>query len=261
MSDYRPLKDKLAVVACSALKAPELVRGLESLGAEVIPVQVIEIAGVSETAAVRSALVELSSYNWVVFTSSNAVLHFSRFMDQSGIPPEVRTGLQVCAVGPGTSRTARQCGFEVCLVPPDHVAEGVVRGLLEKHRGAAGLSGVRILFPCALQVREVLARDLTAAGARVDVVPCYQTVPGSISPQVLARIENRPPDLMVFTSSSTVRNFVALAGDRCLANTHIAVLGPITAQTVALLGKTCEIIPRENTIPSLLEAVAEYWSQ
>lgn len=257
-----PLINRRVLVACSPQKLEALVAGLTSMGAEVQSLPVIKIREISDRKAVNSSLAQLETYSWIVFTSSHGVLFFSRYLNELGaVPGRPR----VCAVGPATATTARRCGFEVSLVPEDFVAEGIVHALALQQGGIDGLAGRRILLPRAKEARDILPRELSAAGAIVDVVPCYETVPGEIDDEALHLIRERKPDLLVFTASSTVRNFVTLLdqndeGRKILNSASVAALGPVTAQTVESFGKKCNIVPVENTIPSLLEAIRKHYS-
>lgn len=257
-----PLINRRVLVACSPQKLEALVAGLTSMGAEVQPLQVIQISEISDRKAVNAALAQLETYSWIVFTSSYGVLFFSRYLHELGA---VRSRPRVCAVGPVTAATARQCGFEVSLVPEDFVAEGILHALALQQGGIHGLAGMRILLPRAKEARDVLPRELSAAGAIADIVPCYETVPGEIDDKALRQIRERRTDLLVFTSSSVVRNFVTLLsqndeGRTILNSATVAALGPVTAQTVESFGKKCDIVPVENTIPSLLQAIRKYYS-
>ena len=99
----------------------------------------------------------------------------------------------------------------------------------------------------------------------MDVVACYENVPAAVDPAVVEDLRRNPPHLLVFTSSLTVRNFIALLGDqdgrRLLASATVAALGPITAGTVQSCGKKPEIVPPQNTVASLLEAIRSHFEQ
>ena len=257
-----PLAGRRALVACSAQKSDALVQGLTVLGAEVRPLEVIKIREITDKRAVNSALARLELYDWVIFTSSYGVLFFSRYLNEHGT---ARSLPRVCAVGPATAATARDCGFDVALVPDDFVAEGILRALALRQGGINALAGVRILLPRAREARDFLPRELSAAGAVVDVVPCYENNLGEIENGALHLIRERRTDLLVFTSSSTVKNFLTLLGEELgrnvLNGAVVAALGPVTARTVESFGKKCDIIPVENTIPSLIEAIHKYYAE
>jgi uroporphyrinogen III methyltransferase / synthase len=258
--EHLPLTGRRVVVACSAQKRQALAAGLTSLGADVLPLDVIRIREIPDNAPLDSAVARLGTYRWLVFTSVHAVQFFSTCLMRHGRP---RIGPNVCAIGPATAAAALDCGFEIALTPDEFVAEGIVKALNDRHGG--NLTGVRILLPGARETRDVIPRELGNAGAIVDAVPCYENVPGEIDEVTLQTIRSRPTDLMVFTSSSTVRNFFTLIGQepgRNLVSTAtIAALGPITARTIESYGQKCDIVPAENSIPSLLEAIRRHYTR
>jgi uroporphyrinogen III methyltransferase/synthase len=166
-------------------------------------------------------------------------------------------------VGPATAAALETAGVSVSLVPREFVAEGILSALEERCGGLRGLAGLRILLPRAKEARDLLPRALEAAGARVDVAPCYENTLPEIDAKQVQSVLACTPDLLVFTSSSTINNFVALLGSesgrKMLSDATVAALGPITARTLASLGKQAEILPRENTIPSLLDGIRLYY--
>jgi uroporphyrinogen III methyltransferase/synthase len=259
-----PLKGKYAAVACSPDKSAGLLNGLRAMGAIVEPLAVIAIRELEDQSALDAALLNRECYSWILFTSSYAAQIFARRMRATGLTGELARLKNVCAVGPGTAATLREAGIGVSLIPDEFVAEGVLRALAARHGGPQGLAGLRILFPRAREARDVLPRELGAAGARVDVIACYETVQGVIDPMVRNSLLLRGPDLLVFTSSSAVRNFVSLLGAEnatiLLNRASVAALGPITAASLESCGRKPEILPRENTIPALLEAIREHFA-
>ncbi len=258
-----PLRGKYIAVACSPEKSRRILDGLRVRGAKVDLLEVIAILELDDKSTLDEALARIDSYAWVIFTSSYAALFFARRMSELGIACETPRPWNVCAVGPGTADTLREHGISVSLVPDEFVAEGVLRALSNRHGGLEGLAGARVLVPRAKEAREVLSRELSAAGVLVDVVPCYETVPGEVDSAVLTSMREHAPDLLVFTSSSTVRNFLGILGEEdgklLLRSSIVAALGPITASTLESLGRKPEILPRESTIPSLLEAIVEFY--
>jgi uroporphyrinogen III methyltransferase / synthase len=263
MTPHLPLENKIVVVTASELKSTRLSAGLARLGARVIPFPTIKIQEISDTNPLDASLDVLEAYAWIIFTSSYGAHYFFRRLTERGIPMERLRNPKVCGVGPATAAALMEAGVEVHLIPDDFVAEGVVRALTEFHGGLEHLAGRYILIPRAKEGRDVLPRALESAGARVDVVACYESVLPEVEESILNTLLNQVPDLIVFTSSLTVSNFVKLMGDaegkRVLRTATVAALGPITARTVESLGKQPEIQARENTTESLLEAIAEYY--
>jgi uroporphyrinogen III methyltransferase / synthase len=251
-------------VACSAKKMVELIAGIEAMGGNAIPFPVIETQDIVDKQLLDKALHSLQEYAWIIFTSAYGVSYFMQRMQELGIRTSAREMPTVCAIGPATARALQEYGFEAALIPEKFVAEGVIAALEKFCGGLQSLAGRRILIPRAKEAREVLPEALAVAGALVDVAPCYQTVRAEPDEDVLNRLKERKPDLAVFASSSAIKNFVDILGEedgrRTLAESAVAVIGPVTFRTAESFGKRPEIIPKENTIASLLEAIRLYYS-
>jgi uroporphyrinogen III methyltransferase / synthase len=261
--DDLPLRNRTVVVAASPEKAETLKDGLERLGATVLQAQVSLIRALEDTASLDAALRSLDQYRWILFTSVHAVRFFCQRLSDLGLA-HLRTELQsICAIGPATAARLAGLGFRVSLVPDEFVSEGILRALAEAHGGSEHLQGVRILLPRAREGRELLPRELAAAGALVDVVPCYESVPAQPDEGTMKKIAGRPPDLLVFTSPSNVRNFVDAWGETTgkglLATSVVAALGPVTAAAVLSCGRKADILPEANTIASLLDAIRRFY--
>jgi uroporphyrinogen III methyltransferase/synthase len=258
-----PLTRKIALVACSEAKSEALSTGLRSLGAEVTIFPVISIKGIVDARALDAALDNLGDYSWIIFTSTYGVHYFLTRMEERRIAKERIRKVQVCAVGPATAAALEAAGVSVSLVPKEFVAEGILAVFEERYEDLRAMAGLRILLPRAKEARDLLPRALEAVGARVDVAPCYENTLPEIDADRVRSVLACTPDLLVFTSSSTVNNFVTLLGRengrRMLSDATVAALGPITARTLAAFGKQAEILPRENTIPSLLVAIRLYY--
>lgn len=258
------LKGKSAAVACSPEKSEKLLRGLQEMGAAVVPLAVIAIRETEDKGALDSVLSRLGTYSWIIFTSSYAAQFFTLRAKERGRMEELSELRNICAVGPATAATLRKLGIQVSLLPEEFVAEGVLRALADRHGGLHKLAHTHILLPRAKEARDVLPRELVAAGAEVEIVTCYETIAGEISPQILCTLRARLPDLLVFTSSSSVRNFMNILGKeegtRFLDGAVVAALGPVTAGTVESFGKSPEVVPRESTIPALLHAIRDFFA-
>jgi uroporphyrinogen-III synthase len=140
-------------------------------------------------------------------------------------------------------------------VPKEYVAESVVRSLRRR------VKGKRVLLVRAKVARDVIPRELRKAGAHVDVVEAYETVvPESSRKRLRGALANprRRPHVVTFTSSSTVRNFVGLAGSRAqtLDGISFASIGPVTSATLREFGLRVDISAAEYTIPGLVDAIS-----
>jgi len=261
----KPLLNRTIVVACSAKKMAELAAGLEAMGGSVFSFPVIEVKEIEDKQPLDRALASLNEYSWIVFTSAYGVSFFLQRMNERGIAVGIQSMPKICAIGPATAKAVSEFGHEVALVPEKFIAEGVVEALGKQSGGLRSLAGCRILLARAKEGRELLPAELQAAGAQVDVVPCYRTVRAELEKGSLEKLSGTRPDLIVFTSSSAVRNMIEILGQedgkRMLLESTVAVIGPVTGSTVELLGKRAEIVPKENTIASLLEAIRSYYSK
>jgi uroporphyrinogen III methyltransferase/synthase len=263
-TSQKPLLNRMVLIACSEKKMSALAAGLDGLGATVLSVPVIKLCEMEDKQLLDRAIEEISQYSWIIFTSVYGVHFFlQRLNELRTVDPLLFP--KVCAIGPATAKAVRDCKFEVALTPERFVAEGIVEALERDLGTLTSLAGQRILLPRAMEAREILPDALAAAGAIVDVVPCYRNVRGSIDEHTLRRLRTTQPDLIVFTSSSTARNLIDILGSEdgknILQKSKVAVLGPITRDTVASFGKSAEIVPKENTVASLLEAVGSYFSK
>jgi uroporphyrinogen-III synthase len=242
----------------------ELVSGLESTGGTVLPFPVIEVRDIDDKRLLDLALEALSEYAWIVFTSVHGVSFFFRRLNERSGGAGIPAMPKICAIGPATAKAVAELGHKVALVAEQFVAEGIVEAF-EKHAGGLrSLSGSRILIARAKEGREVLPEVLRKSGIHVDVVPCYQTVRADLDESRIERIRGTNPDLIVFTSSSTVRNMIDILGlqeaKRMLLESVVAVLGPVTGRTAESFGKRPEIVPKENTIASLLHEIIGFYS-
>jgi uroporphyrinogen-III synthase len=162
--------------------------------------------------------------------------------------------LRIAAIGPATKKAIERRGMKVDVVPKEYIAESVVRSLHSR------VKGKRVLLVRAKVARDVIPRELRRAGAQVEVVEAYETViPSSSRVRLRSALANQRgrPHVITFTSSSTVRNFVALMGsrDKKLDGIQLASIGPITSSTLRELKLRVDIQAKEFTIPGLVEAI------
>jgi uroporphyrinogen-III synthase len=228
---------------------------LRKLGATVVEIPFIEIRKPRSYKPLDSALQNLDSYDWLILTSVNGVEAMWRRLGKLRLTRTNLQHLRVAAIGPATKRAIGQRGVEVDVVPREYVAESVVRSLRSRVRGRS------VLLVRAKVARDVIPRELRRAGAQVDVVEAYETVEPQSSRRRLHRALANPrtrPHVVTFTSSSTVRNFVALLGasNASLDGIRLASIGPITSSTLRELGLRAHIKAKQFTIPGLVDAIA-----
>ncbi|MEX0979734.1 MAG: uroporphyrinogen-III synthase [Gemmatimonadota bacterium] len=213
----RALAGRTVVVTRARHQAEALGALLEQEGARVHYVPMIRIVPPADAAPLRAAAAR-TDWDWIVFTSANAVAPFAEALEaleaagREALPPRTR----VLSVGPATAEALERAGFPVDLVPEAHLGEGVLEALVghagPKRGGRAPadreLAGTRILLPRAAHAREVLPEGLRARGATVEVVEAYRNVPETEGAVELRRLlAAGEVDIVTFTSSSTVRAF------------------------------------------------------
>ena len=260
--DIRPLFGLRVVVTRPQAQAAELVTRLEQLGADTIEVPTIQIMEPWDPAPLDLACAQVGEFDWVVFTSANAVSHFMRHLLAG--PGDVRDlkGVRLCAVGPATAETLSQYGIRIDLVPEEYRAEAVVRVLCHDR----DLTGTRILIPRADRARDLLPASLRQAGADVTTVTAYRTTPLDLEatgdPDIYRMLLERRLDIVTFTSGSSVESFAkALGTDQAadlLKQIDVACIGPVTRDVATRLGISTTIMPTEYTIPALVLAIVEH---
>lgn len=251
----RPLSGRRVIVTRARAQAAALVDLLEAAGAEVLPFPAIEIVDPESWEPADDAIRRLDTYEWIVFTSANAVDRFFKRLETVGTDARRVAGLEVAAVGPATAEALERHGVEAGFVPDEHVGEALAAGLLE--RGVR--EGMRVLVPRALEAREVLPAELGRHGVTVDVVPVYRTVKGSGDAATLAAIRVGEADAVTFTSASTVRNFVELTQGTDVSALVVGTIGPVTSRTARDLGLRVDVEPEQYTIPALVEALEKHF--
>ncbi len=256
------LRGRTILVTRSPSQAGDFTDLLTAHGASVLEVPTIEIRPRPEK-EIDTILERLSEYDWVIFTSANGVevlLGRARHLGIS-VLAEAETGPSVCAIGPATADRVRDYGGRVDFVPSRYQAEGILESFLE--RNPVPLSGLRILIPRASRARSILPRRLRELEAEVDVLPVYDTIVPPGSREKLSQVlRDQEPDLVTFTSSSTVRHFVSLAEDsQSLKRYRYAAIGPITAGTAEEHGLQVVVQAGKSTIPDLVEAIVCYFSE
>jgi uroporphyrinogen III methyltransferase/synthase len=168
-------------------------------------------------------------------------------------------GARFAAIGPQTAKAVQRYGVRVDTIPAEFRAEAVVDALLQ-----AGVAGKRVLLPRAAGARDVLPAELQRHGALVEEVATYTTaLPSDTLGELRDLLLRGDADLVTFTSSSTVQNFVAiLAGevDRVLAHAAVGCIGPVTAETARSCGMQVAIQPSTYTIPAFVDAIVRYYT-
>jgi len=239
-----PLTGKTVVITRAASQSAELRSGLEALGARVVECPTIHIVPPTSWRAVDEAIKRLNTYNWLLFTSANAV---EQFMDRMGTR---RPSIPIAVVGSATGKRLEEWNLKPSLVPADFRAEGLLESFPQN------LVGTRILFPRAEVAREMLPEELRRRGATVDIVTVYRTVK-ALTGNIGDILAEERVDCIVFTSPSTIPDDLQMLP----TGTALAVIGPVTREAAQLMGLKPDIVPVESTVPSLVAAIEKHFER
>ncbi|MCL5291622.1 MAG: uroporphyrinogen-III synthase [Actinobacteria bacterium] len=249
------LLGKRVLVTRAKNQASALSEALRKEGALPIEFPLIKTVPPKSYRALDDAIGRLpEGYDWLIFTSANAVRCFMERLHKVGKDALSLAGVSAAAIGPATATALENLDIDVDYLPKDAVAESVVEGFAEM-----GVEGKRFLIPRAEVAREIIPEKLAEMGALVEVVDAYRTVlDDSAGGKLRELFEEGKIDIITFTSSSTVKSFVALLdGDiKALLNgVAVAAIGPVTAETARGLGLEVSVVAGEHTINGLIRAL------
>ena len=267
------LQGKRVLVTRAQEQNEDFSRQLAAVGAIPIELPTIQIVPPDDPAPLEAALGRLAVYDWLIFTSANAVKYVWQRLLLGGKSTAGLPAARLAAIGPATAAALTELGLTGALMPADHIAEALVESMPD-------IRGQRILLPTADIARPTLADGLRARGAIVDWVVAYQTRPAEAPADLKARLAE--VDIITFTSSSTAQNFVAMlipkgeaegagkgageqggrgaGGTDSLERAVIACIGPKTAQTVRDLGLPVHVVAKEHTVSGLVESLETYYA-
>jgi uroporphyrinogen-III synthase len=234
------------VVTRAAQQAEQLAAPLRKLGAEVLLLPVIGIAPPRDPAPLRKAVTQYGDYDWIVFSSANAVNAFV-----AELPAQHSYRARVATVGAATRTAAERNGLTVDLVPEKYVAESLIEAL-----GAQNLAGKRVLIPSAAVTRDVVPPALRQLGAQVEVVEAYRNVIPIDAAERVNEVFREPfPDWVTFASPSAVDNTIELAGIEPLQRIKLASIGPVTTETLRRHNLFCTAEADPHDIEGLVYAI------
>jgi uroporphyrinogen III methyltransferase/synthase len=257
--ENRPLLGKKIVVTRARAQASDLVERLSELGAECLEYPTIKIEPPQDYTVLDRAINNLSSYDWVVFTSVNGVMFFFERLFAAGKDVRALNNVRTATIGPATAKQLSDYGLNSDIVPESYRAESVVKAF-----SSQDVTGKKILLPRAEEARPILPVELTKMGAAVDEITVYRTAPvADDGAQLIKQLEEKSIDIITFTSSSTVKNFKALIPPKkfkiLMQGVIIASIGPITTDTATELGFDVHVTAESYTIPGLCEAILQYY--
>jgi hydroxymethylbilane synthase len=236
-----PLRGRRIVVTRPREHAAVLVKRLELLGAEASVVPLISIEPLGDDAAF-AALVERGDHDWIVFTSANAVRAVGSHLRHHPA--------RMAAVGPATAQALRQVGVEPAFVPK-RFAAGEIAGGLEP------LADARVLLPQSEIAEPLLADELRARGASVDVVDAYRTVAREPAEQELAVLS--AAEAILVASGSAARSLASALTPS--EGTLVVCIGPKTAEAAREVGLEVGLVARESTADGMIDALTSHFGE
>jgi uroporphyrinogen III methyltransferase/synthase len=252
-----PLFGHRVVVTRAREQSDALSAKLRALGANAIELPTIEIVPAADYAPLDRAIAELDQYDWLIFTSVNGVRYFVDRLDRSGHDLRALRA-RICAIGEATKHAIEELHLKVDLIGEEFVAESLVEAF-EK----LDVTGKRVLLPRAAVARDLLPRRLGERGARVDVVEAYRTAVPECAALLEREIFDGPhrPQWITFTSSSTVQNFVQIAGAKVLEGVQVASIGPVTTASAKKLGIEVTVEASPHTTDGIVTAILQHVSE
>lgn len=251
------LSGKRILITRSSGEGHAFGQALQDLGAQPIYFPTIQIAPVEDTSCLDRALADLANYDWLVFTSTNAVQAVFERLNAIGAQT-ASLPLKIASIGPKTAASLQARGLHPDLVPTEYISDAIVPGMGELHEKW-------VLLPLADIANDSLPKAIQDAGGVPHVVTAYHTIPAASDPEGLAGLQVGV-DVITFTSGSTARNFVTLIQNAGMDPFHlpgnpiVACIGPKTAQVARHTGFTVDIVADEYTTQGLVDKIAREFS-
>lgn len=251
--ENRPLFGKRIVVTRTRKQAGELSRRLRLLGADVYELPTIRIDPPKDMLAFGELVRDAHTYDWLIFTSPNAVEAFFEVFYKVYQDARSIGGVRIAVVGPGTAKKLKEFHLTVDLMPEVHVAEALV----EAFKKEGSVEHLKMLWVRAETTREVVGEELSKMGAILDEAIAYRTVKETEDISgARARFEEEGADLITFTSASTVDCFMDLELP-IPKDLKVASIGPITTESVERNGLEVDIDAEVYSIPGLIDAILD----
>jgi uroporphyrinogen III methyltransferase / synthase len=248
--DRRPLFGKRVVVTRASAQAGALRGAFDALGAEVLELPALRIVPL-DPEPLREALDRIGEYDWIVFTSQNAVALLWESLRVAGRDARALAGRKLACVGRATADALRARGLVAEVVPERFVAEGVLEALDARD----DVRGKRMLYVAAEGARDVLPEGLANRGCTVDVVPVYRTASdGAGSAALRVALAAGRVDAVTFASASAVRGYVEAVGSELARRAPAVSIGPVTSDAVRAAGIPLGGEATEASISGLADA-------
>jgi uroporphyrinogen III methyltransferase/synthase len=253
--EKRPLFGKRIVVTRTRKQAGKLSGQLRELGADVIELPTIRIEPPTDLREFAELVQDAHSYDWIVFTSANGVDAFFEIFFKLYDDAREIGGAKIATIGPATAQRVKEFHLHVDLQPAEFVAEEVIK----EFEKVGGIENLRILIARAQRARDLLPKRLSVMGAIVDEAFAYQTIPETHDVTgAQRRLASEGADLITFTSSSTVENFLDLKLP-WPAGMKVASIGPVTSATARARGLNVDVEAKRHDLAGLVEAIRKFY--
>ena len=246
--EKKPLFGKKIVVTRALYQSTKLGKLLSEKGAQVIYIPTIEITAIKPNNKLLKTIDSIHTYYCVIFTSINGVAIFFNTLFQKGKDVRTLHGVKILPIGQTTASLIESYGIIPDFLPEAYTSEGLIE-VLKKLK----IKGNRFLLPRAEESRDVIVKYIKNMGGICDVVPVYKThLPKNVMPL------KEKPDIITFTSSSTVKNFITLFGKEILHKTIVASIGPVTTEALKKNNINVHIEASRYDVSGLLDAIEQY---
>lgn len=251
-----PLRGVRVLVTRPRRDAEQLRSYLESLGALVYHLPTISIRATVEGPDIVDALGRIATFDWLVFTSRNAVRVVFDWLEARQTLP--LASVKLAAIGPGTASELSKRGADPQCIPAKTTGAALTLAM----RGS-GVSGMSVLLPLGDLASDAVEQALQNAGANVTVIRVYATVPPErVDQDVVESIARGEIDVVTLASPSAFRNLLELDPEHigeALRHTKLVTIGPTTAKAVRQTGYTPSAIAQHQTALGLVEAINDLY--
>jgi uroporphyrinogen III methyltransferase/synthase len=247
--EQKPFFGKTIAITRAAKQSKKFGEILTEKGARVLYIPTIEITAIEPNKILQKAISNISDYFAIIFTSVNSVSIFFNNLTETGRDTRALHDIKIIPIGQATATLLKMKGITPDFIPQSFTSEGIVE-IIKKLK----IKGSRFLLPRAEGGRDVLTEFIKNQDGICDVIPIYKTT----LPKKGASLTEKP-DVVTFTSSSTVDNFIAIYGKQILKKTLIASIGPVTSETLRRHNIPIHIEAAQYDIPGLIEAIETYF--
>ncbi|MGK0291101.1 MAG: uroporphyrinogen III methyltransferase/synthase [bacterium] len=251
-------QDKQFLITRSVTQSDHLQTKIQDFGGSIIRIPTISITEPPNWTAFDQVIQNIQKFDWVLFTSSNTILKLLDRLKILQIPQSTLSHLKVAVVGRQTKKVAEDCGFQVEVVPKTFQGKDLLKALLDY-----GVQDQKIWFPRALEANPDLLNGLQNAGIKVTLTPVYQNIiPFENATLLEQTLEQQIIDWVIFTSSSTAKNFFTLLGEK--KNTFllpkIASIGKSTTETLNSLNYHPQFTAVPQNLDGIIQGLTQYYS-